>query len=103
MVFAVILFSALSAEDPDVEKLDSREFQQAVEDKAFALDPEKVQSTTRGEDQTAARPRGSQQPGSSSSGASGPDLEPGPLMVYDESQKVTGLLKPEGAGEPRKF
>ena len=58
MVFAVVLASALSAEDPDVRKLDSREFQRAVDEQAFALNPEKVQSATRDEDQMAARPRG---------------------------------------------
>ena len=98
MVFAVILFSALSAEDPDVKELDSREFQQAVEERAFALDPEEDRPATRGENQRAAGPRGLAQPtgSSSSSAAGGPELKPGPLTIYDESQKVTGLLKAEG-------
>ena len=80
MVFAVILVRALSAEDPDVKKLDSQEFRQAVEERAFVLDPEE---------------------GSSSSAADG--SEPGPLTIYDESQKVTGLFKADGRGEPQEF
>ena len=72
MVLAVVLAGALSAEDPDVRKLDSREFQRAVDERAFALNPEKVQSATRGEDQAAARPQGLQKPGRSSSSGSGP-------------------------------
>jgi cell division protease FtsH len=91
MVPTVILVSALSAEDPDLRKLNSREFQQAVEERAFALNPEKGQPT-RGEPT-----------GGSSSVSDGPETRSGPLTVYDESQKVTGLLEPEGAGEPRKF
>ncbi len=104
MVFAVILVSALSAEDPDVKKLNSREFQQAVENRAFALDPEEDRPATSGENQpVASPPEFHQPPGGSSSGAGGPDLEPGPLTVYDESQKVRGVLKPEGGGEPQEF
>src|SRR3712207_4874828 len=104
MVFAVILVGALSAEDPDVKKLDSREFQQAVEEKAFALDPEEDPPATRGENQKAASPHGLAQPtGSSSAGAESPELKPGPLTIYDERQKVTGLLKPEGGGKPQQF
>ena len=104
IVFAVVLFGALSAENPDVEKLDSRKFRQAVEERAFALGPEEDLPATRGEDQPAASPRWPGQPtGRASSGAGGPDLEPGPLTVYGESQKVTGLLEPEGGGEPREF
>jgi cell division protease FtsH len=82
MVFAVILVRALSAEDPDVKKLDSQEFQQAVEERAFVLDPEE---------------------GSSSSAADGSELKPGPLTIYDESQKVTGLLEPDSRGELQQF
>jgi cell division protease FtsH len=104
VVFALILGSALSAEDPDVKELDSREFQQAVEERAFALDPEDSRPATRGENQGAANPRGLAQPaGDSSSSASGPGFSSGPLTVYDESQKVTGVLKPEGGGELQKF
>jgi len=104
MVFAVILVSALSAEDPDVKKLNSQEFQQAVEERAFALDPEEDRPATRDENQRAASPRRLPQPtGSSPSGAGVPELKPGPLTVYDESQKVMGLLKPEGGGELQKF
>jgi cell division protease FtsH len=104
MVFAAIVVGTLSAEDPDVKKLDSREFQQAVEERAFALDPEEDQSATRGETQRAASPRGLAQPtGSSSSGANGTEVKPGPLTVYDESQKVTGLLEAEVGGKPQKF
>jgi cell division protease FtsH len=79
--FAVMLVSVLSAEDPDVEKLDSQEFRQAVGERAFALDPEE----------------------GSSSAADGSEPEPGPLTVYDESQKVTGLLEADGRGEPQEF
>lgn len=100
IVLAVILVGALSAEDPDVRKLDSREFQPAVEEKAFALDPEEAKPAARSEDQTAATPLKPQQPAGSRSSAA---EEPGPLTVYDESQKVTGLLKPEGAGETVRF
>src|ERR671917_559545 len=82
MVFAVILVRALSAEDPDVKKLDSQEFRQAVEESAFALDPEE---------------------GSSTSAADGSEPKPGPLTIYDESQKVTGLLKADGRGEPQEI
>ncbi len=55
MVFAVILVRFLSAGDPDVEKLDSQEFQRAVEERAFVTDvPEgsDKQLTVRDEDQT---------------------------------------------------
>ena len=82
MVLAMAMVNALSAEDPDVKKLDSREFRQAVEDSAFALDPEES---------------------SSSSVADGSEPKPGPLTIYDESQKVTGLLKADGRGEPQEF
>jgi cell division protease FtsH len=52
--FAVIMISILSAEDPEVEELNSQEFQRAVEDKAFVIDParEEDQLTVRDEDQT---------------------------------------------------
>jgi cell division protease FtsH len=104
VVFAVILVRSLSAEDPDVRKLNSREFQKAVEERAFVLKPEEARPATRGEDQPVAGPRQFQQPtGSSSSGSDGPELKPGALTIYDESQKVTGLLKPEGGGEPQEF
>nr|WP_269479186.1 ATP-dependent zinc metalloprotease FtsH [Rubrobacter xylanophilus] len=103
IVFATILFGALSAEDPDVEKLDSQEFQRAVEERAFALGPED-HAPAGGEGQGAAGHRELRHPvGRAPSGGAGSDLEPGPLKVYDESQKVTGLLKPEGGGEPREF
>ena len=55
MVFAVVMISILSSpEDPDVEKLNSQEFQEAVEDKAFVTDParEEDRLTVRDEDQT---------------------------------------------------
>jgi cell division protease FtsH len=54
VVFAVTMISILSAEDPDVEELNSQEFQRAVEDKAFVVDParEEDQLTVRDEDQT---------------------------------------------------
>jgi cell division protease FtsH len=54
VVFAVVMISILSAEDPDVEKLNSQEFQGAVEDKAFVTDPvrEEDRLTVRDEDQT---------------------------------------------------
>jgi cell division protease FtsH len=81
MVFAVILVRAISAEDPNVKKLDSQEFQQAVEERTFALDPEE----------------------GSSSAADGSELKPGPLTIYDESQKVTGLYKADGRGELQEF
>jgi cell division protease FtsH len=95
MVLAVVLVRALAAEDPDVKKLDSQEFQQTVEKRAFALDPEEDRPTTRGENRSAAS--------SSSSGASGSELKPGPLTIYDESQKVTGLLKADDGDEPQEF
>jgi hypothetical protein len=102
MVFAGILLGELSAEDPDVKELDSREFQQAVEERAFVLDPEDIRPATRAEDQRATNLGGPAQPtGSSSAGAESPELKPGPLTVYDKSQKVTGLLEPEGGGELR--
>src|SRR3712207_1338104 len=82
MLLAVILVNALSAEDPDVKKLDSQEFRQAVEERAFALDPEE---------------------GPSSTADDGSEPEPGPLTIYDESQKVTGLFKADGRGEPQEF
>jgi cell division protease FtsH len=55
VVFAVVMISIFSAEDPDVEKLDSQEFQEAVVDKAFITDlpegdPDRL--TVRDEDQT---------------------------------------------------
>jgi cell division protease FtsH len=54
VVFAVILVRVLSAEDPDVEELNSQEFQEAVKDKAVVTDParEEDQLTVRDEDQT---------------------------------------------------
>jgi cell division protease FtsH len=54
VVFAVTMISILSAEDPDIEELNSQEFQRAVEDKAFVIDParEEDQLTVRDEDQT---------------------------------------------------
>jgi cell division protease FtsH len=55
MVLAVYLISALSADDPDVEVLNSQEFQKAVEDEAFVTDlPEGDPGalTVRDEDQT---------------------------------------------------
>jgi cell division protease FtsH len=57
MVLAVYLISALSADDADVEVLDSEEFQEAVEDKAFVTnlpegDPGTL--TVRDEGQTVA-------------------------------------------------
>ena len=30
-------------------------------------------------------------------------MKPGPLTIYDESQKVTGLLEPKSGGEPQQF
>ncbi|HLL40472.1 MAG TPA: cell division protein FtsH, partial [Rubrobacteraceae bacterium] len=54
VLFAAVMISILSAEDPDVEKLDSQEFKEAVEDRAFVTDParEEDQLTIRDEDQT---------------------------------------------------
>ena len=68
-VFVVIMISILSAEDPDVEELNSQEFQRAVEDRVFVTDP--VQEENQ-------------------------------LMVWDEDQTVTGLLK-QDSGQPREF
>jgi cell division protease FtsH len=82
MVLAMALVNALLAEDPEVKKLDSREFRQAAEESAFALDLEE---------------------GSSSSAADDSEPKPGPLTIYDDSQKVTGLLKADGRGEPQEF
>ena len=53
-----------------------------MEERAFVLDPEE---------------------GSSSSATDGSEPKPGPLTIYDESQKVTGLLKADGRGEPQEF
>ena len=55
MVFAVILVRVLSAGNPDVKELNSQEFQQKVEDKAFVTDlpqgdPDEL--TVKDEDQT---------------------------------------------------
>jgi cell division protease FtsH len=55
MVFAVILVRVLSAGNPDVKELNSQQFQQAVEDKAFVTDlpdgdPDEL--TVKDEDQT---------------------------------------------------
>jgi cell division protease FtsH len=54
VLFAAVMISILAAEDPDVERLDSREFHEAVENKAFVTDPaqEEDQLTIRDEDQT---------------------------------------------------
>ena len=55
MVLAVYLISALSADDPDVEVLNSREFQKAVEDEAFVTglpEEEPGALTVRDEDET---------------------------------------------------
>jgi cell division protease FtsH len=69
VVFAVIMISILSAENPDIEQLNSQEFQRAVEHRALVTDP------AREENQ---------------------------LMVRDEDQTVTGLLKQDGV-QPREF
>jgi cell division protease FtsH len=55
MVFAVILVRVLSAGNPDIKELNSQQFQQAVEDKAFVTDlpegdPDEL--TVKDEDQT---------------------------------------------------
>ena len=54
VVFAVTMVPIPFAADPDVEELNSQEFQRAVEDKAFVTDPaqEEDQLTVRDEDQT---------------------------------------------------
>ncbi len=51
MVFAVILVRVLSAGNPDVQELNSQEFQQAVEDRAFVLDPPEEEQRLTVEDQ----------------------------------------------------
>ncbi|HZY65348.1 MAG TPA: ATP-dependent zinc metalloprotease FtsH [Rubrobacteraceae bacterium] len=51
MVFAVILVRVLSAGNPDVRELNSQQFQQAVENNAFVLDPEDPESKLTVEDQ----------------------------------------------------
>jgi cell division protease FtsH len=54
IIFAVILVRVLSAGNPDVSKLDSQEFQRAVDERAFVLDPEQEEErlTVLDEDQT---------------------------------------------------
>ncbi len=51
MMFAVILVRVLSAGNPDVRELNSQQFQQAVENNAFVLDPEDPENKLTVEDQ----------------------------------------------------
>jgi cell division protease FtsH len=54
MVFAVILVRVLSAGNPDVKELNSQEFQKAIDERAFVLNPstEENELTVLDEDQT---------------------------------------------------
>ncbi|MGB3632967.1 MAG: ATP-dependent zinc metalloprotease FtsH [Rubrobacteraceae bacterium] len=51
MVFAVILVRVLSSGSPDVRELNSQQFQQAVNNEAFVLDPEDPEQKLTVEDQ----------------------------------------------------
>ncbi|MGF1472317.1 MAG: ATP-dependent zinc metalloprotease FtsH [Rubrobacteraceae bacterium] len=51
MVFAVILVRVLSAGNPDVRELNSQQFQEAVQDKAFVLKPEDPEQKLTVEDE----------------------------------------------------
>ena len=67
MVLAVYLIPALSADDPDVEVLDSEEFQEAIEDKAFVTDlpegdPDALTIRDEGQTVTGLLEEGSGQP-----------------------------------------
>ena len=61
LIFAVVLVNLIRTGNPDVRELNSQEFRQAVDDRAFVTDNEEQ-----------------------------------PLLVKDEDQTVTGLLRPEG-------
>jgi hypothetical protein len=95
IVFVAVLISALlRSGDPDVKQLDSQEFQQAVEERAFAVHPEEDQPTANDADQAAAGARGFERGiREEDSVNDGAQVRPGPLLVKDEDQTVTGLLK----------
>jgi cell division protease FtsH len=104
LVLAAVLIGALSSDDPNVEKLDSREFQRAVEERAFVLKADEEPSPIEGEDRSVKSPYEVRHPAAGpSSRTDGAGPEPGPLVVYDKSQRVAGLLEPQGGGEPRRF
>jgi cell division protease FtsH len=106
MVFYwVILIPIFSVDDSDVKELDSREWQQAVEERAFVLDSEQKenQPAVENENQRRLGPREFQQAAQDKDAATEVSEEkPAQLIVKDEDQTVTGLLRGKN-GQPQKF
>src|SRR3712207_1893813 len=106
MVFYwMILIPIFAADDSDVKELDSQEWQQAVEERAFVLDSEQEVNQPAVEDENQGRlgPREFQQAAQDKDAATEVSEEkPAQLIVKDEDQTVTGLLKDENA-PPQKF
>jgi cell division protease FtsH len=104
MVFYwAILIPIFAADDSDVKKLDSQEWQQAVEERAFVLDSEHRENQPAVEDENQRMPgplpgpRGEFQQAAQDKDAVTKVSEerPAQLIVKDEDQTVTGLLKEE--------
>ena len=106
MVFYwAILIPIFTADDSDVKKLDSQEWHQAVEERAFVLDYEQEENhpAVENENQRMLGPRelqqGHQDKDSITEAAEG---KLGQLIVKDEDQTVTGLLRDEN-GQQQEF
>src|SRR3712207_606241 len=109
MVFywAILIPIFTADNDSDVKKLDSQEWQQAVEERAFVLDSEQKENQPVVEDENSRMPgplpgpRGEFQQAAQDKDAAteASEEKPAQLIVKDEDQTVTGLLKEENGQE----